>query len=276
MHDLVPAPSAEARRWAMLCHYAAFLGFVVPFIGNVIGPLVVWQFKREDDPFIDSQGKEALNFQLTVTLLHMICWLLVWVLIGFPLMLLVAWVFLRFRAGGRNLYAMGGSAEVARLSGIKVRTITIWIYALSGALAGLAAVAMAARLDSSQPSAGLSMELDAIAAVVIGGASLSGGVGSVGGTLVGVLIIGVLRNGLNLLGVSPFVQQVIIGIVIALAVTLFSIFTLRPVARRLGLVDKPGGRKAHKGRVPLIGGLCFFLGTVAAPAISVVAEIPAR
>jgi ribose transport system permease protein len=138
----------------------------------------------------------------------------------FLLMLLVAWVFLRFRAGGRNLYAMGGSAEVARLSGIKVRTLTIWIYALSGALAGLAAVAMAARLDSSQPSAGLSMELDAIAAVVIGGASLSGGVGSVGGTLVGVLIIGVLRNGLNLLGVSPFVQQVIIGIVIALAVTL--------------------------------------------------------
>lgn len=92
MHDLVPAPSAEARRWAMLCHYAAFLGFVVPFIGNVIGPLVVWQLKREDDPFIDRQGKEALNFQLTVTLLHMICWLLVWVLIGFPLMLLVACV----------------------------------------------------------------------------------------------------------------------------------------------------------------------------------------
>ena len=138
----------------------------------------------------------------------------------FLVMLVVAWVYLRFRAGGRNLYAVGGSAEVARLSGIKVRKITLWIYAISGALAGLAAVAMAARLDSSQPSAGLTMELDAIAAVVIGGASLSGGVGSIGGTLVGVLIIGVLRNGLNLLGVSPFVQQVVIGIVIALAVTL--------------------------------------------------------
>ncbi|MBD8480370.1 ABC transporter permease [Pseudomonas coleopterorum] len=138
----------------------------------------------------------------------------------FLVMLVVAWVYLRFRAGGRNLYAIGGSAEVARLSGIKVRKITLWVYALSGALAGLAAVAMAARLDSSQPSAGLTMELDAIAAVVIGGASLSGGVGTVGGTLVGVLIIGVLRNGLNLLGVSPFIQQVVIGIVIALAVTL--------------------------------------------------------
>jgi ribose transport system permease protein len=133
-------------------------------------------------------------------------------------MLVVAWVFLRFRAGGRNLYAMGGSPEVARLSGIKVRAITLWVYAISGALAGIAAVTLAARLDSSQPSAGLSLELDAIAAVVIGGASLNGGVGSIGGTLVGVLIIGVLRNGLNLLSVSPFLQQVIIGIVIVLAV----------------------------------------------------------
>ena len=74
------------------------------------------------------------------------------------------------------------------------------------------------RLDSVQPSAGLGYELDTIAAVVIGGASLSGGVGSIGGTAVGVLIIGVLRNGLNLLGVSPFIQQVVIGVVIALAV----------------------------------------------------------
>ncbi|MGY4641077.1 ABC transporter permease [Pseudomonas sp. B6002] len=138
----------------------------------------------------------------------------------FLVMLVVAWVFLRFRAGGRNLYAMGGSPEVARLSGIKVRAITLWVYAISGALAGIAAVTLAARLDSSQPSAGLSLELDAIAAVVIGGASLSGGVGSIGGTLVGVLIIGVLRNGLNLLGVSPFIQQVVIGVVIALAVTI--------------------------------------------------------
>ena len=83
----------------------------------------------------------------------------------------------------------------------------------------MAAIALAARLDSSQPSAGLGSELDAIAAVVIGGASLSGGVGGIGGTVVGVLIIGVLHNGLNLLGVSPFIQQVVIGVVIALAVT---------------------------------------------------------
>ena len=85
-------------------------------------------------------------------------------------------------------------------------------------LAGLAGIVLAARLDSVQPSSGFGYELDTIAAVVIGGASLSGGVGSIGGTAIGVLIIGVLRNGLNLLGVSPFIQQVVIGVVIALAV----------------------------------------------------------
>ena len=128
-------------------------------------------------------------------------------------------VFLRYRATGRSLYAIGGSAEVARLAGIRVRPLTIWVYAASGILSGVAAIALASRLDSSQPSAGLGYELDAIAAVVIGGASLSGGIGSIGGTVVGVLIIGVLHNGLNLVGVSPFIQQVVIGCVIAAAVT---------------------------------------------------------
>ncbi|MBH0239344.1 ABC transporter permease [Methylobrevis albus] len=130
----------------------------------------------------------------------------------------VAWVVLRFRPAGRALYAIGGSPEVARLSGINVQAGTIWVYTIAGALAGLAGVILSARLDSAQPSSGLGYELDTIAAVVIGGASLSGGVGSIGGTVVGVLIIGFLRNGLNLLHVSPFVQQVIIGVVIALAV----------------------------------------------------------
>jgi ribose transport system permease protein len=135
------------------------------------------------------------------------------------LVLLVAgWAFMRYRPGGRALYAIGGSAEVARLAGIRVKRATAGVYVVSGLLAGLAGVVLATRLDSSQPSAGVGIELDTIAAVVIGGASLSGGVGSVPGTLVGVLIIGVLRNGLNLLAVSPFVQQIIIGVVIALAV----------------------------------------------------------
>ncbi len=128
------------------------------------------------------------------------------------------WVFLRFRPAGRALYAIGGSPEVARLAGIRVKAVTIRVYMVSGLLAGLAGVILSARLDSAQPSSGLGYELDTIAAVVIGGASLAGGVGGIAGTAVGVLIIGFLRNGLNLLHVSPFVQQVVIGVVIALAV----------------------------------------------------------
>jgi ribose transport system permease protein len=135
------------------------------------------------------------------------------------LLVIASWIFLRYRAAGRSLYAIGGSAEVARLAGIRVRHVTSWVYVASGLLSGLAGIVLASRLDSSQPSAGLGYELDAIAAVVIGGASLSGGVGGIGGTVVGVLIIGVLHNGLNLTGVSPFIQQVVIGVVIALAVS---------------------------------------------------------
>ncbi|MEH6727250.1 MAG: ABC transporter permease [Hyphomicrobiales bacterium] len=127
-------------------------------------------------------------------------------------------LFLRYRSGGRALYAIGGNPEVARLSGLNVKLITILVYTACSALAGLAGVLLAARLDSVQPSSGVAYELDAIAAVVIGGTSLSGGTGGVVGTLIGVLIIGVLRNGLNLLSVSPFLQAVIIGVVIVLAV----------------------------------------------------------
>jgi len=130
----------------------------------------------------------------------------------------VAWIVLTFRPSGRALYAIGGSAEVARLAGIDVRETTLFVYMLCAVAAGLAGVILSARLDSAQPSSGIGYELDTIAAVVIGGASLSGGIGGIGGTVVGVLIIGFLRNGLNLLQVSPFVQQVIIGVVISIAV----------------------------------------------------------
>ncbi|MDQ0457827.1 ABC transporter permease [Rhizobium paknamense] len=132
--------------------------------------------------------------------------------------LFISWIFLRYRAEGRTIYAVGGNAEVARLAGINVSLVTIGVYVACAVLAGLAGIVLAARLDSVQPSSGLGYELDTIAAVVIGGTSLSGGAGGIGGTLIGVLIIGVLRNGLNLLNVSPFLQQVIIGVVIVLAV----------------------------------------------------------
>jgi len=130
----------------------------------------------------------------------------------------VAAVYMKYRAGGRALYAIGGSSEVARLAGIPVKRMTLGVYTVCGMLAGLAGVVMSTRLDSSQPSGGLGYELDTIAAVVIGGASLAGGVGSIFGTLMGVLTIGVLRNGLNLIGTSPFIQQIVIGVVIVLAV----------------------------------------------------------
>ena len=84
----LPTPSAEVRQWAMLCHFAAFFGLIFPF-GNLLGPLILWQIKKETDPFIDAQGKEALNFQITVAIAAMICFLLMVVIIGFPLLVLV-------------------------------------------------------------------------------------------------------------------------------------------------------------------------------------------
>lgn len=130
----------------------------------------------------------------------------------------VTWAYLKYRTGGRSIYAIGGSPEVARLSGIPVKRVTTWVYVTAGALAGVGGIILASRLDSSQPTAGNGYELDVIAAVVIGGASLTGGSGKITGTIIGVLIIGFLRNGLNLLGVSPFLQQIVIGLVIAIAV----------------------------------------------------------
>jgi ribose transport system permease protein len=121
---------------------------------------------------------------------------------------------------GRYVYAVGGNQRAAHLSGVPVDRIKITVYTLSGLLAGVAGLIVTARLDSAQPNAGLGYELDSIAAVVIGGTSLSGGRGSVLGTVLGCLIIGVLNNGLFLLDVSPFWQQVVKGFVILAAVAI--------------------------------------------------------
>jgi ribose transport system permease protein len=130
----------------------------------------------------------------------------------------LAHVFLTRTVYGRDLYAIGGNREAARLCGIPVDRRLNMAYALSGGAAGLAAVVLAARMNSGFPLAGSGAELDAIAAVIIGGASFFGGVGTVGGTLIGALIIGFLRNGLNLLDVSAFWQMIVIGVVIVVAV----------------------------------------------------------
>lgn len=119
---------------------------------------------------------------------------------------------------GRQVYAVGGNEEAARLSGIKTDGVKIWVYSITGMLAVLAGIIMTSRLDSAQPTAGTSYELDAIAAVVIGGTSLAGGRGRIVGTLIGVLIIGVISNGLNLLNVSSFYQQIVKGGIILVAV----------------------------------------------------------
>ncbi len=130
----------------------------------------------------------------------------------------IAAFFLRSRPFGRALYAIGGNDEVARLSGLPVRRIKITVYVLSGFLAALAGQLISSRLNSAQPTAGTADLLSVIAVVVIGGASLAGGTGSMLGTFVGLLIIGVLNNGLSLLNVDPTLQPVVLGAVIVAAV----------------------------------------------------------
>ena len=119
---------------------------------------------------------------------------------------------------GRYTYAIGGNEEATKLSGIKVNNIKIWIYGISGILSALAGIITTSRLFSAQPTAGTGYELDAIAAVVLGGTSLAGGVGKITGTALGVIIIGVLGNALNLLDVSSYYQMMIKAAVILIAV----------------------------------------------------------
>ncbi|MBQ4814660.1 ribose ABC transporter permease RbsC [Bacillus pumilus] len=133
---------------------------------------------------------------------------------------IVLWVLLHKTPFGRRTYAIGGNEKAALISGIKVPRVKMMIYSLAGFMSALAGAILTSRLNSAQPTAGTSYELDAIAAVVLGGTSLSGGRGRIVGTLIGVLIIGVLNNGMNLLGVSSFYQSVVKGIVILIAVLL--------------------------------------------------------
>ena len=136
---------------------------------------------------------------------------------------LVAWFILERTLFGRHVYAVGGNAEAARLAGVRVKRVLTWVYVLGGACAGLAGVIFAARVISAQPTAGTGYELDAIAAVVLGGTSLSGGRGRIHGTLIGSIILGVLSTGLILMNVPFFTQLLIKGIVIILAVAIDSL-----------------------------------------------------
>ncbi|WLQ15523.1 ribose ABC transporter permease [Hahella aquimaris] len=131
---------------------------------------------------------------------------------------LVAYVLLNHMPFGRYVYAIGGNEEAARLSGVRVQRYKLAVYTISGFTAALAGIVLTSRLMSGQPNAGIGFELDAIAAVVLGGAAIAGGRGAIMGTLIGAMMLGVLNNGLNLMGVSPYIQNIIKGGIILLAI----------------------------------------------------------
>ncbi|MDC0612037.1 ribose ABC transporter permease [Vibrio sp.] len=134
------------------------------------------------------------------------------------LVYVVFYIVLNHTPFGRYIYAIGGNEEASRLSGIKVPIVIVLVYTISGFTASIAGIILTSRLMSGQPNAGVGFELDAIAAVVIGGTAMSGGKGAILGTLIGAMLLGVLNNGLNLAGVSPYVQNVIKGIIILVAI----------------------------------------------------------
>ncbi|MFT9056136.1 MAG: ABC transporter permease [Ethanoligenens sp.] len=131
---------------------------------------------------------------------------------------LLAEIILNKTKFGRYVYAIGGNEEAAKFSGVKTGWVAFLTFSFSGLLAGIAGVVLASRMFSGQPTSGTGAEMDAIAAVVLGGTSMSGGVGKLGGTLIGVLVIGVLNNALNLLNVNSFWQYIVKGVVILIAV----------------------------------------------------------
>ncbi len=130
----------------------------------------------------------------------------------------IAYIVLNHTPFGRYVYAIGGNEEASRLSGIRVPVVIMAVYTISGITAAIAGMILTSRLMSGQPNAGVGFELDAIAAVVIGGTAMSGGRGAIIGTLIGAMLLGVLNNGLNLAGISPYVQNVIKGIIILVAI----------------------------------------------------------
>jgi ribose transport system permease protein len=147
--------------------------------------------------------------------------------IAMVIVYLLMWFLLERTTFGRHVYAIGGNAHAARLAGIKVKSTLVRVYIFAGACAGLAGVIFSARVESGQPKAGEGYELDAIAAVVLGGTSLAGGRGRIWGTFVGALIIGVLSNGLVLFNVPFFYQLIVKGLVIVLAVGIDGVRNLR-------------------------------------------------
>jgi ribose/xylose/arabinose/galactoside ABC-type transport system permease subunit len=131
---------------------------------------------------------------------------------------IIAFIILRYSKYGRHIYAVGGNKEASRLSGLNVDRLTLSVYVITGFFAGLSGFLLSSRLNSAEQVAGVGYELTVIAGVVIGGTSLFGGEGGIFGTVVGIVLIGVLANGLTLMNVSSYYQQIIIGLIIVFAV----------------------------------------------------------
>jgi len=202
--------------------FVAFVG-IAPFIVTLAGLTI---FRGMALAFTDGRPISGLP-PFFMTLGYGTLWGLpvpIWIMLGF---LIITHIILRFTALGRMIYAIGGNEEAARLSGIPVRRVLLFTYAFSGLAAALASMVLTGRLNSAQPSAGVMFELDAIAAVVVGGTSLFGGRGGVFGTLVGALIIGVINNGMNLLNVPSFYQQIVKGGVILAALVIERLVSTR-------------------------------------------------
>lgn len=184
---------------ATLATMTVFRGLTLVYTnGNPISGLT------EDQAFLDFGQGYFLSIPVPAVIMLIVFAILHFILTSTPL--------------GRKTYAVGGNEKVSFIAGIKIERIKVFAYAVTGTLTALAGAILTSRLNSAQPTAGTGYELDAIAAVVLGGTSLSGGKGRIVGTLIGALIIGTLNNGLNILNVSSFYQQVVKGIVILLAV----------------------------------------------------------
>lgn len=192
------------------------LGKVAPFIVTLgmmtiaRGLALVW-----------SEGRPVTNLASPFNYIGGGDWLYIPVpILLFVLVIIVSSVILKYMRVGRYIFAVGGNENAAKASGIRVNRVKMFAYIICGGLAGLAGIVLAARINTGQPNAGIAYELDAIAAVVIGGTSLFGGKGSIMGTVAGVLIIGVINNGLDLLNVTSYYQQIVKGAIIIAAVLL--------------------------------------------------------
>lgn len=173
-------------------------------------------------------GATIYSFPKAFRYLAEVQWLSIPAIIYLVILIFIVFhLIMKYTIMGRSIYAIGGNREAARISGISIEKVTLWVYTVAGFLTALAGVILLMRMNASETSAGEGLELEAIAAVVIGGTSLSGGRGSVMSTFLGTLTYGIILNGLNIVGVNPFIQKMVIGFLIIGAVAVDSIVRYR-------------------------------------------------